>query len=83
MALGLPCVVTDVGPMREFDGDGCTVHLVRVSQPNALANAIVSLIQDLGERQKLSLSGCSFAHRRFDYKTFSAEYAQAINGRND
>jgi glycosyltransferase involved in cell wall biosynthesis len=79
MALGLPCILTDVGPMREFDADGNTVKLVPVMQPNAMASEIISLMLNLDERSKLSSSGFSFARRQFDFKVFSKRYAQVID----
>ena len=78
MALGLPCVVTDVGPMREFQEGGGTIQLVRAQHPSSMADSIISLMYDLLARKRLSLAGHSFAHSRFNSGTFSGKYAAAF-----
>lgn len=79
MALGLPCILTDVGPMREFSVQGESVKLVPVMQPSAMANEIMSVMLDLDERRRLSMAGSAFARRQFDFKVFARKYAQALD----
>lgn len=50
MALGIPCVVTDVGDAAEIVGE--TGWVVPVSNPNALAQAIIMAIDEMQNTDK-------------------------------
>ena len=78
MALGLPCVVTDVGPMREFNRDGEAIRLVRAQDPSSIADSIVSVMIDLDIRMQLSSSGHALCRTRFSSEMFSKKYAAMI-----
>ncbi|MEI8211718.1 MAG: glycosyltransferase [Planctomycetota bacterium] len=79
MVLGLPCVVTDVGPMREFNGDGEAIRLVRATDPSSMADSIMSVMIDLNIRMQLSSSGHSLSRSRFSSETFSKKYAATLS----
>jgi glycosyltransferase involved in cell wall biosynthesis len=79
MALGLPCIVTDVGPMREFNGDGEAIRLVRATDPSSMADSIMSVMVDLNIRMQLSSSGHSLSRSRFSSETFSKKYAATLS----
>jgi glycosyltransferase involved in cell wall biosynthesis len=78
MLIGLPCLVTDIGPMREFLGDEGAIELVKAKNPVMLAESIVSLMLDLNARNRLSVKGRQLAKSRFDSKRFALNYAMAV-----
>lgn len=65
MACGLPVVTTDTGQMREFTPEG-TGFLVPERDPDALADALISLVDDANQRQAMSQAAQAYAHDRFD-----------------
>ncbi len=81
MVAGLPCVVTEVGPMREFfedTPDGPTVRLVPPADPAALAAALGELIPDHAARGRLANAGRAFAARKFAPEAFARGYLAAL-----
>ena len=78
MMLGLPCVVTDVGPTHEFAGDGTAVRLVRPADPDALAKAICDLIPDAAAHSALSATGRGHAESRYHPAAFARQYAEVL-----
>ncbi|MEX0643453.1 MAG: glycosyltransferase [Pirellulales bacterium] len=78
MMFGLPCVLTDVGPMREFAGDGTAVRLVPPANPEALAAAVCELIPDVAARSALSAAGREFALSRFHPENFARSHAEVL-----
>lgn len=79
MMFGLPCVVTDVGPMREFAGNGDAVRLVTAADPAAMATAICDLIVDVDARAALSGAAKRHAMARFHPKVFAKRYAEILS----
>ncbi len=80
MAMGLPCVLTDVGPMREFGGsDGRAARLVEAGREEPLARAIVEMLMDHALRSQMSLDASAFATETFDPKKFSQLYLSQFN----
>jgi len=61
MAAGLPCVLSDVEPMRELFGEAAL--LVRPDDPLALSDAILRLLLDEDERSELSGKSESLSKR--------------------
>ncbi|MEE9323467.1 MAG: glycosyltransferase family 4 protein [Candidatus Aenigmarchaeota archaeon] len=51
MAMGISCVVTDIGSIREFTGD--SVLLVKPKDPKSIADGIIKLIENPELRKKL------------------------------
>ena len=81
MAYGLPCVVTDVGPTREFLAEtagGPTVRLAAPAAPPALAAAVTALVPDRAGRERLGAAGRAFARDRFDPRTFARRHAELL-----
>src|SRR5690606_33501655 len=52
MALGLPSIATDVAGVREQLDDGATGRVVRPSDPEALADAMVFLTENVAWRSR-------------------------------
>lgn len=57
MASGLPVVATAVGGNAELVEDGATGHLVRPSDPGALADALRRYVEDAGLRRRQGFLG--------------------------
>jgi glycosyltransferase involved in cell wall biosynthesis len=67
MACGLPVVAARVGGMLETVVDGETGLLVDPEQPAALADALVSLLQDAERSRRMGASGRARAAARFSW----------------
>jgi glycosyltransferase involved in cell wall biosynthesis len=78
MMFGLPCVITDVGPMHEFGCEGATARMVPRTNPQALAEAVCKLIPDLKSRQELSEHGREYALAKFHPRVFAERYADIL-----
>lgn len=74
MMLGLPCVVTDAGPMREVAGDPPATRLVPPGDPAALAGAMEALLASRPERTALAEAGRARATASFSLERFAAGY---------
>jgi len=76
MALGRPMVVSNIGPLVELLGDPPAGLVVPVAQPEALADAILELLQDVQLRRSLSASAAQRA-KAFDVRNV-VERTEAI-----
>ncbi|MCU1351631.1 MAG: glycosyltransferase [Acidimicrobiales bacterium] len=65
-AMGLPIVATDVRGCRQVVEDGVTGLLVPPRDPEALARAIATLVDDPGLRHRMGAAGAVKAAREFD-----------------
>jgi glycosyltransferase involved in cell wall biosynthesis len=74
MRLGMPCVVTNVGPMREVAGDPATVQLVQDANPAMLAGAIKQLLSSADQRRSLGSMASTRASSEFSGGTFARRY---------
>jgi glycosyltransferase involved in cell wall biosynthesis len=66
MALGIPCVATDVGQIRSALGSG--VLVVDAEQPTALADALQHLMDDPAARRALGERGRTLVEARHDVR---------------
>ena len=78
MMLGLPSVVTDVGPMREVGGNKAAVAYVPPADPVAMADAIVRLVPDTARRVQMSRDARERAETEFCPAMFSHRYAEVL-----
>ena len=80
MACGLPTVATAVGGNPEVVEDGVTGHLVPPCQPDALAFALHSLVNEPHRARALGLMGRARVERQFSLRAliegFDALYAE-------
>jgi sugar transferase (PEP-CTERM/EpsH1 system associated) len=74
MAAGLPVVATDVGGNREVVARGETGLLVAAGSPTAVAEALLSLIDDPARAAAMGRAGRQRVERLFDIRTMVARY---------
>ena len=73
MALGTPCVATDVTGIPELVRDGVTGLLVAQNDPVALADALERMLDDAVLRTNLATTARQVIERDFDITTNTAE----------
>jgi glycosyltransferase involved in cell wall biosynthesis len=73
MASGKPVVASAVGGLQEMVVDGETGRLVPPAQPEALAAAVVDLLADPEQRQRMGQAGRQRAQRRFSIDRYCRE----------
>jgi len=79
MALGTPCVSTDVTGIPEVVRDGETGLLVRQGNPAALATALERLLVDVALRVRLATSARRLNEAEFDIQRNAAVVRQAFS----
>jgi colanic acid/amylovoran biosynthesis glycosyltransferase len=86
LALGVPCVSTDVTGIPEVIVDGATGLVVPQRDPKALADALVRLLEGPALGLELARRGRALVDERFDAAkntgALRALFAQASSGRN-
>lgn len=80
MMLGLPCVVTDAGPMRELVGDPPTVLLTVPADSTTFASAIRDLIGSVPSRTALAEASKMRARSEYSCKKFAQSYLKLLEG---
>ena len=74
MAAGKPVVATNVDAIPEVVSDGETGILVPPKDPNALANAIITLLEDPEKMRKMGQSGKKRAFDLFSAKRMTKDF---------
>jgi glycosyltransferase involved in cell wall biosynthesis len=77
MAMGRPCVVTDIGSVREFVGDSAL--LVKPEDPESMAEGIIKLIENPKLREKLGKKARERVEKRYSIKA-SVDELERIYG---
>lgn len=84
MASAIPVLATAVGGLPEVVADGVTGRLVPPGDLDRLADELVALIGDEGERLRLGRAGVACARNLFDAKLYAARhftlYQALLNG---
>jgi glycosyltransferase involved in cell wall biosynthesis len=84
-AMGLPAVLTDIRGCREVVTDGDNGRLVPPGDPEALAQAIVELIEDPAMARRMGRRGLEIAHERFDerivFRQVASTYEELLKGK--
>jgi glycosyltransferase involved in cell wall biosynthesis/peptidoglycan/xylan/chitin deacetylase (PgdA/CDA1 family) len=75
MAAGIPCVATAVGGVPEVIENGRTGVLVPADDPEALATAIDSLLNDAGRRSAIGAAGREQVIREWSETAMAGAYA--------
>jgi glycosyltransferase involved in cell wall biosynthesis len=76
MRAGTPVVLTDVAGNRDTVEDGVTGKLVPVDDPDALARAIVKLLNDPDRRARFAAAGADRLRALFDVRRMGAQTAE-------
>jgi glycosyltransferase involved in cell wall biosynthesis len=76
MAAGLPVVATDVGGNRETISDGKTGFLVPPGDPEALARALLGVVEDRARARAIGLAGREVMLRDFTLDAMVGAYQQ-------
>lgn len=71
-AMGVPCVASDLGGVRELVLPGETGALVRPSDPAAMAEVALALLADPSHRRAMGRKAVEMARARFDAKRNAA-----------
>lgn len=74
MASGLPVVATDVPGCRDVVEDGTNGLLARKDDLDAIADAVVTLLEDEHRRRTLGRAGRATVEDDFDWAELSSEY---------
>jgi glycosyltransferase involved in cell wall biosynthesis len=77
MYLGLPCIATEIGPLREVGGEH--VIYIKPKQPHLLSEAILSLILNFNLREQLSSKSRSRVVNIFSAEKFTQGYINLLN----
>ena len=75
MAAGVPVVATQVGGNRELVSPERGI-LIPVSDPDALANAVLRLLEDQGQRQQLGSNARQFVSANFSLESVTRQYQE-------
>jgi len=78
MMFGMPCVVTDVGPMREFGSSENAIELVAAASPNRLAEVVIESLKNLPDRLSSSQRSKTFASMRFCPNQYAVQYRNLL-----
>jgi glycosyltransferase involved in cell wall biosynthesis len=73
-AAGLPLVASDVGGNNELVEHGINGLLVPVSNPDALANALITIIADEAQARLMGKASQRRFHKYFDIKAMISHY---------
>ncbi len=65
MIMGIPTVLSDIGPLREVSGGGKYAALFRTRDPDDLAAKLIGLLEDGGYRARLGAEARQWAMSRF------------------
>lgn len=80
LACGVPLVTTDNGGCREYAVDGETALVVAPRDPEAMANAILRLLDDPVYASELAAKGLEVVARDFDWERRTDEFAERLDG---
>ncbi len=81
MAMGVATIGTAAGGVAEIIDSGVDGLLVPPKDPDALANAIQSLIDDPQRRQQIALAGRASVVKNFDARIGAATLYERLHGR--
>lgn len=76
MAMGLPCVVTNVGGNPEVVRNGVTGWVVAPRDPGELQDRVLQLVDDDGLRRSMGEAGRRLVEREFDARQTASRYAE-------
>ncbi|MFN2491448.1 MAG: glycosyltransferase family 4 protein [Pyrinomonadaceae bacterium] len=68
--VGLPCLISDIGPLREVSGDGKYARLFEAGNAEDLARQLRELIDDSKSRARLGAQAREWAMQQFSIDTY-------------
>ncbi len=80
LACGVPLVTTDNGGCREYAADGETALVVPPRDPEAMAAAIATLLDEPELGTKLAANGLDVVGRTFDWEHRTDEFQEVLDG---
>lgn len=80
MLAGVPCVVSDIGPLVEVSGEGRYAALFRTGDREDLARRLVELSEDRETRLALGAAGREWAARQFSIEAHVAALRELYGG---
>lgn len=83
MSAGVPVIGSDVPACREVLGQGRCGLLVPVSDPSALAESILRLLDDPALAQRLIPAGLERVQQHYDPQSTIDQYARLLRGELD
>ena len=78
MAIGLPCIATDVGSVSDLLGDVPAGLLVPPHQPSRLAGAMDNLLRNPAQRRSLSCNALVRARSHYGEAQFASSYQKLL-----
>ena len=78
MMFGLPCVATEIGPLREIAGTPAAIVLTPPLDSEALARALLKLVPNLDQRRQWSVAARERANREFSSKKCARRQAELL-----
>jgi len=76
MAAGKPVVATNVGGSKEMMLDGTTGYLVAPADPQAMANAIIELLENPDKAKAMGVAGRKAVEEKFTIEAMVKEYEE-------
>jgi glycosyltransferase involved in cell wall biosynthesis len=70
LIMGIPTVVSDIGPMIEVSGDGAYALVFRAGDPNDLARNLTRLVNDAAYRKQLGAKARQWALQEFGIEAY-------------
>ncbi len=78
MAVGLPCVSTRLAGVPEMVLEGKTGWLTDPHQPEAFANHLQQLLENVDQAREFGAAGCQVARERFDQSVTTAALKSSL-----
>jgi glycosyltransferase involved in cell wall biosynthesis len=79
MALGVPCIASDVGAIADVLDQGHAGSLVPVRSPDKLAREIIRLLSDQPARDRLGAAALARASLHYSTEAFVASYLRMLD----
>ena len=72
MMIGIPVVLSDIGPLKDVSSDGKYAVLFRSGDQHDLASKLIQLVEDAESRSRLAASARQWAMSRFSIEAHIA-----------
>lgn len=79
LGCGCPVIASDLPAVRDVIADGESGRLVTPGDPQALAAAVIRMLDDPGQRRALAASGRRHCREHFDWARIAERYAMLLS----